>query len=80
MRVLVCNTYRDTQPQDSKLTRLLWCGRREFKFPFRAVSQRLSGLSPLIHRKGKNETSLAVQWKTPCFHYKGHGFNTWSGN
>lgn len=79
MRVLVCNTYRDTQPQDSKLSRLLWCGRMEFKFPSSAVSQRLSGPSPLIHRKGNNETSLAVHWKTPCFHHKGHRFDTGSG-
>ena len=75
MRVLVCDTYRGAQPQDSKLSRLLRCGRMEFKFPSSAVSQRLSGPSPLIHRKGNNETSLAVQWKTPHFHYKGHGFD-----
>ena len=55
----VCNNYRDTQPQDSKLSRLLWCGRVDFKFHSSAVSQRLSGPSPLINRKG-NKTPLKL--------------------
>ena len=25
-------------------------------------------------------TSLAVQWLRLCFHFKGHGFDPWSGN